>query len=153
MEPETRIEANEKATDTPPEHGVTDNTPPTQTEPQPKGVVATFREAFQRARESRPNRPSSRKPVEERGESERSARNRDRTKTLFGMVAALVVLLIAFLGVFSSSQSDVQERASDPTWAAKPGPAGRPATCAGCAVGFRHAALERGPQRQPTGAR
>lgn len=108
MEPEKPIEANEKATDTPPEHGVTDNTPPTQTEPQPKGVVATFREAFQRARESRPNRPSRRKPADERGESERSARNRDRTKTLFGMVAALLVLLIAFLGVFSSSQSDAR---------------------------------------------
>ena len=106
MEPEKPIEANEKATDTPREHGVTDNTPPIQTEPQPKGVVATFREAFRRAREGPPNRPSRRKPAEERGESERSARNRDRTKTLFGMVAALVVLLIAFLGVFSSSQSD-----------------------------------------------
>ena len=106
MEPEKPIEANEKATNTPREQGVTDNTPPTQPESQPKGVVATFREAFQRARESRPDRPSRRKPAEERGESERSARNRDRTKTLFGMVAALVVLLIAFLGVFSSSQSD-----------------------------------------------
>jgi hypothetical protein len=71
-----------------------------------KGVVATFREAFRRAKEGQPNRPSRRKPAGERGESERSARNRDRTKTLFGIVAALVVLLIAFLGVFSSSQSD-----------------------------------------------
>jgi hypothetical protein len=106
MEPEKPIETHEKATDKPLGLGVTDDTPPAQTEPQPRGVVATFREAFQRARESRPNRPSRRKPADERGESERSARNRDRTKTLFGMVAALVVLLIAFLGVFSSSQSD-----------------------------------------------
>ena len=61
---------------------MTDNTPPTQTEPQPKGVAATFREAFQRARESRPNRPSRRKPAEELGESERSARNRDLANRL-----------------------------------------------------------------------
>jgi hypothetical protein len=54
------------------------------------------------------------------GESERPGRNRDRAKTLFGMVAALVVLPIAFLGVFSSSQSD--SRREPPTSPAPPPP-------------------------------
>src|SRR5690348_1553744 len=72
----------------------------------PKGVVETFRVAFRRARESRQARPVSSRIREGAGEGDRSSRNRDRTKTLFGMIVALVLLLVLFLGVFSSSQGD-----------------------------------------------
>jgi hypothetical protein len=97
----------------------------------PKGVVATFREAFRRARENRHIRTAGSQSRTDGAQSERSARNRDRTKTLFGMVVALVVLLILFLGVFSSSQSDAPReqaaRRGQPSLGRpgrEPGPAG-----------------------------
>jgi hypothetical protein len=67
-----------------------------------KGVIATFREAFQRAKQNRDRRTST----TDTNSGERTARNRDRTKTLFAMVAGVVFLLIAFLGLFSSTPTE-----------------------------------------------
>jgi hypothetical protein len=67
-----------------------------------KGVISTFREAFQRAKQNRGGRGRA-TPA---NAGDRTERNRDRTKTLFAMVAGVVFLLIAFLGLFSSTQSE-----------------------------------------------
>ena len=75
-------------------------------ERRPRGVVATFREAFRRVKEGHdgaaPKKPAV--PLV----SERAARNRDRSKTLIVMVGGIVFVLIVFLGLFSSSHSDNQ---------------------------------------------
>lgn len=109
MQPENQAERNDLQADPealkgPGENPV--NVPEMATAPRPKGVLATFRDAFRRARE---NPTTGVLPTSAAGHgstSDRSARNRDRTKTLFAMVAALVFILIAFLGLFSSSQTD-----------------------------------------------
>lgn len=106
MEPGERTEAARREGSTPVGPVVEDDTLTAVVEPQPKGIVATFREAFRRAQDGHQRRQSTRRQPSEASESDRSARNRDRTKTLFGMVAALVVLMVVFLGVFSSSQGD-----------------------------------------------
>ncbi len=106
MEPEERTEAARREGSTPVGPVAEDDTLTAVVEPQPKGIVATFREAFRRAQDGHQRRQSKRRQPSEPSESDRSARNRDRTKTLFGMVAALAVLMVVFLGVFSSSQSD-----------------------------------------------
>jgi hypothetical protein len=76
-------------------------------EQRPKGVTAVFREAFDRARHGQrqgSNRPSQGNSLV----SDRSARNRDRTKTLFVSIAGLVAVLVIFLGVFSSSHTETK---------------------------------------------
>jgi hypothetical protein len=91
-------------------------TPPTPAEEQveepeegqrPKGITAVFREAFDRALHGQrqgSNTRSQGNPLV----NDRSARNRDRTKTLFVSVAGLVAVLIIFLGVFSSSHTETK---------------------------------------------
>jgi hypothetical protein len=73
-------------------------------EQRPKGIAAVFREAFQCARH-RQNRSADALPKSNPLISDRTARNRDRTKTLFVSVVGLVAVLIIFLGVFSSSHT------------------------------------------------
>lgn len=75
--------------------------------PQPRGVVATFREAFHRVRAGREGVAGGRGP-QNALVSERAARNRDRTKTLFLMVGGVVFVMIVFLGLFSSSHTDAR---------------------------------------------
>ncbi len=76
-------------------------------ERRPRGVVATFREAFRRVKEGQ-DKAAPRKPAADPLVSERAARNRDRSKTLIVMVGGIVFVLIVFLGLFSSSHSDNQ---------------------------------------------
>jgi Bacterial conjugation TrbI-like protein len=75
-----------------------------QEEPRRKGIAAVFREAFDRARHG-PRRGSAPRPNTNLLASDRTVRNRDRTKTLFVSVVGLVAVLVIFLGVFSSSHS------------------------------------------------
>jgi hypothetical protein len=74
---------------------------------RPKGLAAVFREAFDRARHGQ-RQGSNTRPQGNSLVSDRSARNRDRTKTLFVSVAGLVAVLIIFLGVFSSSHTETR---------------------------------------------
>jgi hypothetical protein len=76
-------------------------------EQRPKGVAAVFREAFNRARHGQ-RQGSGTQPQGSSLVSDRSARNRDRTKTLLVSVAGLVAVLIIFLGVFSSSHTETR---------------------------------------------
>jgi hypothetical protein len=76
-------------------------------EQRPKGVAAVFREAFDRARHGQ-RQGSGTQPQGNSVVSDRSARNRDRTKTLLVSVAGLVAVLIIFLGVFSSSHTETR---------------------------------------------
>src|SRR5262245_18117581 len=71
----------------------------------PKGITAVFRAAFQRARHGQKPGFNAR-PQNNPLVSDRSARNRDRTKTLFVSVVGLVTVLVIFLGVFSSSHTE-----------------------------------------------
>lgn len=73
-------------------------------EQRPKGIAAVFREAFDRARHGQ-RRGSPPQPTTNPLVSDRTARNRDRTKILFVSVVGLVAVLVIFLGVFSSSHS------------------------------------------------
>src|SRR5262249_54933081 len=73
----------------------------------PKGFAAVFREAFDRARHGH-RQDSSPRPQATTLVRDRSARNRDRTKTLFVSVAGLVAVLVIFLGVFSSSHTETK---------------------------------------------
>jgi hypothetical protein len=85
----------------------TADAPEPEEEPRPKSVVAVFRDAFERARHGQKRGAAARvksNPLV----SDRSARNRDRTKTLFVSVVGLVAVLIIFLGVFSSSRTDTK---------------------------------------------
>jgi type IV secretory pathway VirB10-like protein len=76
-----------------------------QSEPVPakRGVAATFRDAFRRAKERQQSSSAAAETAKARSEL-----SRDKTKTLFAMVAAIVALLIVFLGLFSSSHEQVQ---------------------------------------------
>ena len=76
-----------------------------QSEPVPakRGVAATFRDAFRRAKERQQSSSAAAETAKARSEL-----SRDKTKTLFAMVAAIVALLIVFLGLFSSSHDQVQ---------------------------------------------
>lgn len=76
-------------------------------ERQPKSVAAVFRDAFQRARHGR-KRGAATQTKSNPSVSDRTARNRDRTKTLFVSVVGLVAVLIIFLGVFSSSHTETK---------------------------------------------
>ena len=80
-----------------------DEVGPPDTEPRKQGIGATFREAFRRAKD----REQSTNTVSESARA-RAELSRDKTKTLFAMVAAIVALLIMFLGLFSSSHEQVQ---------------------------------------------
>lgn len=90
-----------------------DNSPDTDTreeelvrpEPEPRkgGIHSTFVEAFRRAKERRQVNVAAGDSAKARAEL-----SRDKTKTLFAMVAAIVALLIVFLGLFSSSHEQVQ---------------------------------------------
>jgi hypothetical protein len=95
---EDRQDSREDAAQVPPE--------PAE-ERRPRGVVATFREAFRRVKEGQ-DRSAPSKPAADPLVSERAARNRDRSKTLLVMVGGIVFVLIVFLGLFSSSHSDNQ---------------------------------------------
>lgn len=75
-------------------------------ETRPRGFAAVFREAFDRARHGQ--RGSGTRPQANTLVSDRSARNRDRTKTLFVSVAGLIAVLVIFLGVFSSSHTETK---------------------------------------------
>lgn len=89
------------------------NSPDTETrdeelnrrEPEPRkgGIRTTFVEAFRRAKERRQVDAAAGDAAKARAEL-----SRDKTKTLFAMVAAIVALLIVFLGLFSSSHEQVQ---------------------------------------------
>jgi hypothetical protein len=79
-------------------------------EPRPKGVRATFREAFDRARNGRKGGGKA-KARTNPSVTDRTARNRDRTRTLFVCVAGLVAVLVIFLGVFSSSHAPTKRPA------------------------------------------
>jgi type IV secretory pathway VirB10-like protein len=80
-------------------------------DPRPKGVRATFREAFERARHGRKGGGKAQPPTNP-SVNDRTARNRDRTRTLFACVAGLVAVLVIFLGVFSSSHTPTQRQAA-----------------------------------------
>lgn len=80
-------------------------------EERPKGMAGVFREAFQRAKHGQ-NRSAEARPKNNPLVSDRTARNRDRTKTLFVSVFGLVAILIIFLGVFSSSHTDTKREQS-----------------------------------------
>jgi hypothetical protein len=85
-------------------------------ETRPKGIIATFRESFQRTKAGQSRRPARSGSGPLLGD--RNARNRDRTKTLSVAVAGLVVVMIVFLGVFSSAPSDArrdQARRTNPS--------------------------------------
>jgi type IV secretory pathway VirB10-like protein len=89
-----------------------DNAPEeVEEEPRPKGVRATFREAFNRAQQAA-KRGSKRQSPNNPAMSDRGVRNRDRTKTLFVCVAGLVAVLVIFLGIFSSSQTATRHQVS-----------------------------------------
>src|SRR5215831_2785039 len=83
----------------------------TESEPEQvqrsKGVAAIFRDAFQRARHGQ-KRGTKMPPQSNPLISDRSAQNRDRTRTLFVSVAGLIAVLVIFLGVFSSSQTETK---------------------------------------------
>ena len=81
-----------------------DETEQTGEEQRPKGIAAVFREAFDRARYGQ-RRGSAPRRNSNPQVSDRTARNRDRTKILFVSVVGLVAVLVIFLGVFSSSHS------------------------------------------------
>lgn len=76
-------------------------------EQRPKGVAAVFSDAFQRARHGQ-KRHAQTPPKSNSLLSDRSAHNRDRTKILFASVVGLVAVLVIFLGVFSSSQTETK---------------------------------------------
>jgi hypothetical protein len=78
-----------------------------EVEQRPRGVTAVFREAFDRARHGQRQGSNTRSQGNSLV-SDRSARNRDRTKTLFVSVAGLVAVLVIFLGVFSSSHTETK---------------------------------------------
>jgi len=80
-------------------------------EPRPKGVRATFREAFDRARNGRKGGGKAHAQINP-SVTDRTARNRDRTRTLFVCVAGLVAVLVIFLGVFSSSHAPTKRPAA-----------------------------------------
>jgi Bacterial conjugation TrbI-like protein len=69
------------------------------------GIGETFRTAYRRVKEGQP-RTIAQRPTGNPLVSERAAQNRDRTKAMFVMVAGVVVLLVVFLGLFSSSHGD-----------------------------------------------
>ena len=77
--------------------------PPADPPANKRRVLARFRQAFQRARERHPAKAADLASVRARAEL-----TRDKTKTLFAMIAAIVALLIVFLGLFSSSHEQVQ---------------------------------------------
>ncbi len=81
--------------------------PEAVSEKRPKGVAAVFRDAFRRARQGQ-KRSAQTQPKSNPLVSDRSAHNRDRTKTLFVSVVGLVAVLVIFLGVFSSSQTETK---------------------------------------------
>jgi len=87
-----------------PAEPVEDEIQETVEEPRRKGIAAVFREAFDRARHGQ-RRGSTPRPNTNPLASDRTVRNRDRTKTLFVSVVGLVAVLVIFLGVFSSSHS------------------------------------------------
>lgn len=80
---------------------------PPEPEKRPYGILETFRQAHRRAKYGQGTRI---KPAADPLVSERAARNRDRTRTMFMMVASVVVLLIVFLGLFSSSEGDARRQ-------------------------------------------
>ncbi|MCZ2078715.1 MAG: TrbI/VirB10 family protein [Bryobacterales bacterium] len=86
--------------------GTADEPEPEQ-ERRPKSVAAVFRDAFERARHGQ-KRAAATRAKSNPLVSDRSARNRDRTKTLFVSVVGLVAVLIIFLGVFSSSHTETK---------------------------------------------
>jgi hypothetical protein len=75
---------------------------------QRQGILETFRQAYRRAKYGQGTRV--RRPAVDPLVGERAARNRDRTRTMFAMVASVVVLLVIFLGLFSSSESDAKRQ-------------------------------------------
>ena len=105
-ENEPRVEGANPVEPTENAVGSTEEPEPEQ-EQRPKGVAAVFRDAFQRARQGQ-TRGAQTRPKANPLVSDRSAHNRDRTKTLFVSVAGLVAVLVIFLGVFSSSQTETK---------------------------------------------
>jgi hypothetical protein len=100
LETETPVEATEGAI------GSTEM-PEREPEQRRKSVTAVFRDAFQRARQGQTHDAGT-QPKGGPRVSDRSAHNRDRTKTLFVSVVGLVAVLVIFLGVFSSSQTETK---------------------------------------------
>ena len=100
VEPVNPVEPMENALSTAEE-------PEPEEERRPKSVAAVFRNAFQRARHGQ-KRGAATRTKSNPLVSDRTARNRDRTKTLFVSVVGLVAVLIIFLGVFSSSHTQTK---------------------------------------------
>jgi hypothetical protein len=66
--------------------------------PEPaKGLIASLREAYERARDGRRTQTAEKQP--------RTAKNVDRSKALLVLAAAVVIMLFGFLAMFSSSNS------------------------------------------------
>src|SRR5271156_5398864 len=64
---------------------------------QPKGLMTSLREAYERARDGRRQQPQEKQP--------RTAQTVDRSKGLLVLAAAVVIMIFAFLAMFSSSNA------------------------------------------------
>src|SRR5215831_434062 len=95
--PESEKENESGAERTYPAEPVENAVSSTESEPEQvqrsKGVAAVFRDAFHRARHGQ-KRGTKMPPQSNPLVSDRSAQNRDRTKTLFVSVAGLVAVLV-----------------------------------------------------------
>ncbi len=108
---EDRPERNEQEARVEPDEGPERDIGEPEEEPKHEGIGATFRDAYRRVKEGQ-QRTAAHRPRGNRLVSERTAQNRDRTKAMFVMVAGVVILLVVFLGLFSSSHGDSQRAQS-----------------------------------------
>lgn len=102
---EDRPERNEHGSPFEPDEGPERDIGEPEEEPKRGGIGETFRAAYRRVKEGQP-RTIAQRATGNPLVSERAAQNRDRTKAMFVMVAGVVVLLVVFLGLFSSSNGD-----------------------------------------------
>ncbi|MBZ5726940.1 MAG: TrbI/VirB10 family protein [Acidobacteriia bacterium] len=82
--------------------GVEEPIETTKPEP-PKGLMASLREAYERARDGRRQQPQEKHP--------RTAKSVDRSKGLLVLAGAVVIMIFGFLAMFSSSNATKEHTA------------------------------------------